>query len=292
MANADRRFRKIRHGELPFQVGKGLNDDAQSRGVQMQGKTGVWQSIIRGAQGNFDHLMSLIANIVSGVNTLADDVEEIQDALEGNIDTTSEVVAGLAALDEIPHSDLTGVTDSQHHNPVTVGTGLDVDGSQLVTLDLSEVSAGGELGGTLDAPTVDSVHSGSAHHAAATEGAGIDISGQVIAVDLSEIAAGGELGGNMDAPTVDATHAGSTHGAATATHEAASDPHPGYVLESLIDAVGDLIVGSAADTVARLPKGSDGQVLTVDAAETLDLKWATPAAGGGGSKMFAAWLGL
>jgi hypothetical protein len=36
------------------------------------------------------------------------------------------------------------------------------------------------------------------------------------------------------------------------THASAADPHTGYVLESLIDAAGDLIQGSAADTVARL----------------------------------------
>lgn len=43
---------------------------------------------------------------------------------------------------------------------------------------------------------------------------------------------GGELGGTWASPTVDATHSGSTHAAATTTHEAASDPHTGYRLES------------------------------------------------------------
>lgn len=51
------------------------------------------------------------------------------------------------------------------------------------------------------------------------------------------------------------------------------------VLDSLVDATGDILVGSADNAVARLGKGSDGQVLTVDSAETLDLKWATPAGG-------------
>ena len=48
---------------------------------------------------------------------------------------------------------------------MTVGTGLDVTG-QLVELDLSEVAAGGQLAGFMDAPTVGASHSGSAHHAA------------------------------------------------------------------------------------------------------------------------------
>jgi hypothetical protein len=44
---------------------------------------------------------------------------------------------------------------------------------------------------------------------------------------------------------------------------------------TLVDAKGDLIVASAADTVARLPVGgTNGHVLTVDSAETLGLKYA------------------
>lgn len=50
---------------------------------------------------------------------------------------------------------------------------------------------------------------------------------------------------------------------------------------TLLDAKGDLIVGSADDTAARLPVGATtGHVLTVDPLEVLGLKWAAPAAGG------------
>ena len=54
----------------------------------------------------------------------------------------------------------------------------------------------------------------------------------------------------------------------------------GAIPESLIDAKGDLIVGTAADTAARLGVGSDGQVLTADSAEAGGVKWAAAAGGG------------
>ena len=65
-------------------------------------------------------------------------------------------------------------------------------------------------------------------------------------------------------------------------HLAAADPHGQYLLETLADAKGDLLAASAADTLGRLAVGTDGQVLTANAASALGLTWATPAAGGGG----------
>lgn len=47
------------------------------------------------------------------------------------------------------------------------------------------------------------------------------------------------------------------------------------IQETLIDAKGDLIVGTAADTAARLAVGvTNGHVLTVDSVETAGVKWA------------------
>ena len=46
------------------------------------------------------------------------------------------------------------------------------------------------------------------------------------------------------------------------------------LLTTLVDQKGDLLVGSAADTVGRLASGTDGYILTADSAQTLGVKWA------------------
>jgi len=65
---------------------------------------------------------------------------------------------------------------------------------------------------------------------------------------------------------------GGTSGTVTVTNSMAT----------AIDAKGDLIVGTGADAFSRLAVGTNGQVLTADSNEATGLKFATPAAGGGG----------
>jgi hypothetical protein len=50
---------------------------------------------------------------------------------------------------------------------------------------------------------------------------------------------------------------------------------------TILDAKGDLISATAADTPARLAVGTNGQVLTADSTTATGIKWATPAGGGG-----------
>jgi hypothetical protein len=52
------------------------------------------------------------------------------------------------------------------------------------------------------------------------------------------------------------------------------------IAKTIVDAKGDLIAATAADTVARLAVGTNGQVLLADSAEATGLKWGTPASGG------------
>lgn len=58
------------------------------------------------------------------------------------------------------------------------------------------------------------------------------------------------------------------------------------IAKTIVDAKGDLIVGTAADTVARLASSaSNGDLLTVDTSTASGLKWAAPAASGAFTKI-------
>ena len=61
--------------------------------------------------------------------------------------------------------------------------------------------------------------------------------------------------------------------------EAFVNSTPGVIQNSLVDAEGDLIIGTAADTVGRLAVGTDTYVLTADSGTASGLTWASPTTG-------------
>jgi len=79
------------------------------------------------------------------------------------------------------------------------------------------------------------------------------------------------------------------------SHKLSRDPHSGYMLESLLDAKGDLIVASSDNTPGRMPVGLDGQLLTPDATQSLGVKWVDPSSvvspGGAQLHGLARWNG-
>lgn len=57
----------------------------------------------------------------------------------------------------------------------------------------------------------------------------------------------------------------------------------GGISPNVVNAKGDLIVGTANDTVGVIPVGTDGNVLTADSTDPSGMKWAPPPTGDGGT---------
>jgi hypothetical protein len=101
----------------------------------------------------------------------------------------------------------------------------------------------------------------------------IDAKGDLIVGDAADSAARLPVGSDDEVLIADASEPkGVRWGSAAAAG--------GAVPETLIDAKGDLIVGTAADTPARLPVGTNGQVPVADSSEAAGIRWDTPAGTG------------
>ena len=60
------------------------------------------------------------------------------------------------------------------------------------------------------------------------------------------------------------------------------------IAKTIVDAKGDIIAATAADTVSRLAVGTNGQVLTADSTAATGIKWAAAASGGAMIKIASA----
>lgn len=101
--------------------------------------------------------------------------------------------------------------------------------------------------------------------------------------DITSVTAGTGLSGGGTTGdvtlTIDSTVTTLT-GTQTLTNKTLTSPVLTTPTISTIDAKGDLLVGTADNTIARLAVGSNNQVLTADSTTATGLKWAAAAGGG------------
>ncbi len=82
-------------------------------------KPGAWQSVVRAAQGNFDHLMGILRSYVKAHNSLVDDVGALEEFAENiaadqvDADHTHDGTADFGG--SVGHGSLSDVTSDQHH---------------------------------------------------------------------------------------------------------------------------------------------------------------------------------
>jgi hypothetical protein len=146
-----------------------------------------------------------------------------------------------------------------------IGTGGTAIGGYIDDISITTGGAtGGGSGGGLDQETADARYQ--------------QLSGKGAANGYASLDSGGKI---PDAQIPAAIARDTEITAAMSSHEGASDPHTGYVRESLVDAKGDLLVATADNTPARLAVGTDGHVLTADSTEASGVKWAAGGGGGG-----------
>lgn len=114
------------------------------------------------------------------------------------------------------------------------------------------------LGDAIDASLVDLKGGTTGQVLSKATNTDMDFVWTTISADITEVNAGVGISG------------GGTSGAVTITNSMAT----------AIDAKGDLVAGTGADTFARLAVGANNTVLTADSTTATGLKWATPTSGG------------
>lgn len=150
--------RRLSTGELPHQLSAGARERTK-RGVE-DSKGSTWGTVVRAAQGNFDHLMSLIRDIVRGHNSLVDDVDDLREYVEEGLDDTPSAEHTHDGTDPdggggtVAHGSLSGVTANQHHNQAHTQADHDV----AEAADIAAVGTAAAAGSSTEVPNADHVH--------------------------------------------------------------------------------------------------------------------------------------
>lgn len=233
---------------------------------------------------------------LTAVQSAVDDVEADVAQLESDVsDLTTEVAGKAAAVHTHAQADVTGLVAALAGKAASSHAHAQSDVTDL-TSDLAAKAplASPALTGVPTAPTAAlGANTTQVATMAAIQAAIANlINSAPLALDtLNELATALGNDANFSA-TVTAALAGKA--AAAHTHDA-GDVTGGtlanarlsadVLLRTLVDAKGDLLVGTGADTVARLGVGANGQVVKANSATASGLEWADESGGGGGASV-------
>lgn len=228
--------------------------------------------------------------------------KEARDSTRERIESKLEDLFSDASSGVTDHGDLTGLSDDDHTQYILVNGSRDFTSTPEVNNNVIWHAGNDGTGSGLDADLLDGLHAaafeatGTAASLIAThEAAGNPHPTYATDADLTahEGAADPHTGYQKESEKGAANGYASLDGstlvpdaqippgiardsevtAAISTHEAAADPHTGYLLESLFDLKGDTIGASADNTPIRIAAGTNKYVYRRNDSASSGIEW-------------------